>query len=677
MTGAVLTVCLAATEVASGNERITSCGLSPNEVFGHAAVFGISALEGCNLTSNAYLELKSNGNTLAAGQRASWQATAPAGLAIENATVNGVMSGGVNDGRQYGGGFYWQGGGAQAFDTFGSELIFGSANSTPGFPSPYFGFQVVCGANPCTNGSSFTLVGAIDLDVAETTPPTLLAGKLWAQHGWVRGDWPLLVNGDSPSGICSLSAAIDGQLVASQSFPADTSAWHQCDAASAGGLNATVHTTQFINGNHQLTASGVDAAGLNTGSSSVTAIHVDNQPPSVALAGPTDAPSTAGTQYVAATATAGPSGISRIVCTVDGGPPQTVFGASADVPVSGIGQHSVSCSALNNATDPAGNGAESSTATSSLKIGQPTVMGIGFDKLVGLRCRRARVPVKVLGRWITVHRHGKPVRVRTRTRNQVERVVRCHPRTVRRRTAVFVRVRRRGHIVRVRRIRIVRVVVSPRTVVRSSRHVRLGHGTTVRGYLGTATGVAIAGHLVRLLTAPANGANDFTEAARATTRPDGTWTARLPPGPSRLVEAVYDGDPSSESASSGSVHLIVPANVQLLRVSPRHVPWGATVRLTGRLAGGYLPAGGALVRLRIGLGRSFTTYGVHEHVTGSGRFKTTYTFGAGQPSVYRSFWFQVASLPMGDYPYAPADSRRIYVVVGGHPPRARQPGRGR
>ena len=80
--------------------------------------------------------------------------------------------------------------------------------------------------------------------------------------------------------------------------------------------------------------------------------------------------------------------------------------------------------------------------------------------------------------------------------------------------------------------------------------------------------------------------------------------------------------------------------------------WGGTVRITGQLLGGYLPSGGALVRLRIGQGSSYQTYGVQEHVTGNGRFTTTYQFGAGDPAAYRSFWFQIATLPMGDYPYA-------------------------
>ena len=53
-----------------------------------------------------------------------------------------------------------------------------------------------------------------------------------------------------------------------------------------------------------------------------------------------------------------------------------------------------------------------------------------------------------------------------------------------------------------------------------------------------------------------------------------------------------------------------------------------------------------------------TTYGVHEHVRGDGRFTTTYTFGQGLASRHLSYWFQVASLPTGDYPFAPAKSRR-------------------
>ena len=129
----------------------------------------------------------------------------------------------------------------------------------------------------------------------------------------------------------------------------------------------------------------------------------------------------------------------------------------------------------------------------------------------------------------------------------------------------------------------------------------------------------------------------------------------------------YDGAPTLEPSLSGQVHVIVPAKVKLLSVSPPRVAWGGTVRITGQLIGGYLPPGGALVRLRIGQGSSYQTYGVQEHVTGNGRFTTTYTFGAGYAGIYKSYWFQIATLPMGDYPYAPAASGRRSVLVGGHP----------
>ena len=62
--------------------------------------------------------------------------------------------------------------------------------------------------------------------------------------------------------------------------------------------------------------------------------------------------------------------------------------------------------------------------------------------------------------------------------------------------------------------------------------------------------------------------------------------------------------------------LSVPAKIELLRVTPRRVAWGGTVRIVGRLEGGYFPPGGALVRLRIGEGSAAVTYGVREHVGG-------------------------------------------------------------
>ncbi len=173
---------------------------------------------------------------------------------------------------------------------------------------------------------------------------------------------------------------------------------------------------------------------------------------------------------------------------------------------------------------------------------------------------------------------------------------------------------------------------------------------------------------MQILTAPDNGQGQYTQAATATTAANGTWTAPLPPGPSRLITASISPVARRQSRRR-RCRSTSPSRLRSSCSRSIHVasPWGGTVHLVGKLDGGYLPLGGALVRLRIGEGSSFTTYGVHPHVGGNGRFSTTYTFGAGQPAVHRSFWFEIASLPMGDYPYAPANSRRVSVLIGGHP----------
>jgi hypothetical protein len=287
--------------------------------------------------------------------------------------------------------------------------------------------------------------------------------------------------------------------------------------------------------------------------------------------------------------------------------------------VSGIGIHHLRCVAENNAVDGRGAHGLSAPGTFALKIGVPTVSAISFSKLVdNLRCRRTHR-----------RRHAKPV-------------TKCRPGTI----------------------------LHKRTASATVGH---GRARTVNGWLGTYTGAALAGQTVEVLAAADNGRHIFKPVATATTAANGSWSARLPGGPSRLVEAVYGGGPNVQSSVSGLIREIVPAKIELLSVTPRRIAWGKTVRIVGRLVGGYLPPGGALVRLRIGLGSAFTTYGVHEHVEGSGRFATTYTFGLGAASVRRDFWFQVASLPMGNYPYAPASSRRVSVMVGGDPTHVARP----
>jgi hypothetical protein len=185
----------------------------------------------------------------------------------------------------------------------------------------------------------------------------------------------------------------------------------------------------------------------------------------------------------------------------------------------------------------------------------------------------------------------------------------------------------------------------------------------VQGLLMTSSGLPLAGQQIAVMTVPDNGSDAFSEAAAVTTGPDGRWTATLAPGPSRIIEASYAGSPTVLPAS-GQATVITPAKIVLTRVTPNRTPWGSTVRITGRVLGGYIPASSKLLRLDLGIvgipGLS-KIQGI-PNVAPDGTFITTYKFGRYQGVV--RFWLQVSSLAEADFPWAPAHSRRVIVTVG-------------
>ena len=399
---------------------------------------------------------------------------------------------------------------------------------------------------------------------------------------------------------------------------------------------------------------------------------------------------------VDATATAGPSGVGGTSCSANGGITYTARGMSVD----GDGVHVVSCTASNNAVDPQG---QPNTATSTLAVhideappsitfaspnpSDPTAVTVnardGESGVAGGSVQMSpagstswsAVPASFDGTHVLAHvddagLHG-PYDVKATSCDNVGNCATATERvTLPLRTASDSEVSLTRIVPQctVSHIRPgpKRTCTAPHPQVKATLRVPYGHDVTIHGLYTTSQGVPLADQPVHILAAPANQSNAFTEIAAATTAPDGSWSAKIPPGPSRVIRAATNGT-ATILPSSGQVTTIVPASIKLLRVWPRHVAWGGTVHLVGQLFGGYLPKGGALVRLRIGYGSTFNTYGVEEHVSGDGRFSTVASFGPGDPSVVRTYWFQIASLPMGNYPFAPAASQRVPVIVGGHP----------
>ena len=53
--------------------------------------------------------------------------------------------------------------------------------------------------------------------------------------------------------------------------------------------------------------------------------------------------------------------------------------------------------------------------------------------------------------------------------------------------------------------------------------------------------------------------------------------------------------------ATGSATVITPAKIELTSVTPNRTPWGSTVRITGRVLGGYIPSSSKLLRLDLGV----------------------------------------------------------------------------
>ncbi len=405
-------------------------------------------------------------------------------------------------------------------------------------------------------------------------------------------------------------------------------------------------------------AAGVWVTGLSEN------LLVDNQPVGLSLSGPTVASTTSGTQYVTARASAGPSG-AAIGCSVDGGAEQWHNGATDQIPVAGVGNHVVSCQAHNGAVDSTGQYAYSAAETWRLDIGEPTVSAVSFTKIVdALKCGRVRERITVPGRWVTVRRHHKLLKIHKRAHTKIVSIERCHARVAWRREKVWVKVRRHHKVVTVMRTRRVQVLLTPHTIAKTKERVAYGQGVTVSGWLGTAGGVAIGGTPVEILAAPNNGLGEFTVVATTTTAADGAWSARLGPGPSRLVEVAYAGSNTLLPTISSAVQTVVPAKVRI-RIAPRIVPWGSEIRISGQVLGGYVPTGSNLLRLNVGIGRIGHLEGLPE-IQPDGHFVIVWKFNPGR-GVLRP-WFSVGTLAESAFPYAPGTSKRIVVTLGEQTP---------
>ncbi len=152
-----------------------------------------------------------------------------------------------------------------------------------------------------------------------------------------------------------------------------------------------------------------------------------------------------------------------------------------------------------------------------------------------------------------------------------------------------------------------------------------GSGVTVRGRLLDPAGEPIGGATLEVLQQVAMTGAPIVKIGLAHTTGDGSFTVRIPKGPSRLIRLAYRAFANETTyAFRRDIVQHVSTGV-MLQVAPTRITPHEQITLTGRVLGGYLGTLHPIVELQVrylGGWRVFQTV----RCKGSGVFETTYKF---------------------------------------------------
>ncbi len=192
-----------------------------------------------------------------------------------------------------------------------------------------------------------------------------------------------------------------------------------------------------------------------------------------------------------------------------------------------------------------------------------------------------------------------------------------------------------------------------KTFSRALAHTAL----TLTGRLTSPTGAPIKDAQIQLLQQVV-GSAPVTQIASTTTSPNGAWSLKASPGASRLLRvAFYSHTLDITPASVLDFHENVQGVVSLH--APRHAWLGRPLIFTGRLPGGYVPAGGESVQMEIFYSGRWRTIEVLP-TNRAGRWSYKYVFTLGGSA---SYFFRAATVANGAYPYLTSHSKPVRVSV--------------
>jgi hypothetical protein len=195
-----------------------------------------------------------------------------------------------------------------------------------------------------------------------------------------------------------------------------------------------------------------------------------------------------------------------------------------------------------------------------------------------------------------------------------------------------------------------------------ARTVAYGRRLLLGGRLSAGRNSPLGGTPVRVVERFAAGADPAAKVSTVRTGPDGAFSIRTTPGPSRTIAISFDGSPTLARSAGRTLQLGVRGRVHLQASSALARVGGAPLILRGQVVAqpGEISPAGESVQLQFRLPglpwAEFRTVQTDRH----GRFRYAYRFSDDDSRGVR-FQFRAFAPAQEDWPYEPAGSRPVLV----------------
>lgn len=196
----------------------------------------------------------------------------------------------------------------------------------------------------------------------------------------------------------------------------------------------------------------------------------------------------------------------------------------------------------------------------------------------------------------------------------------------------------------------------------SRRTVPYGRRVLLSGQLVTGRSSPLAGVPVRVIERFATDAHPV-RTSTVMTAPNGAFSIRTAPGPSRTIAVSFDGSPTLARSAAHTLELGVRSRVRLQASAGVATVGGAPLIFRGRLVAtpGEIPASGKSVELQFRLpGLPWAEFRTVQ-TDGHGRFRYAYRFSDDDSRGAR-FQFRAYAPVQEDWPYEPGGSRPVLIT---------------